>query len=395
MVSVGLLVPLTVLTLQAQTAARARTDTISRHVAGDLLAIPTVTLAMTERAWTLSVTSTTMGSYLDVFQPKDPLGIMESVVASFSYRTKRVTVTLSENGQVGYQNLRLGALTMGGAPAASAIAPGAAPLPPSTGSTTSNGVLLDDMVLYGSTSTNLVVSEAISQNASLGQYARVTATGGFGEDVNKYPSQLSFGGGFQGQYRITEKETIGLQFWVDRTTTRNLNPLISAGLGTIWTHAFTPRISGFLNLGASYVVPETKPKDEGGIRDAAIYPTIALGLNMDQTPFTVTVGVNPVIDQIAGQVDTRVTGALQYMEKKGKYSWNGSLGTSTSVDQDRIGGFVSIFGNAGVGYALTRELELTAGGGTSYQLAPYVEQNDTAIFFAQLGLSFTPRGLRL
>jgi hypothetical protein len=397
MASIGLLVPLTVLTLQAQTAARARTDTVTGHVAADLLAAPTVSLAVSERDWSTSIASTTVGNYFDVFRPpKDPVGVMESVVASFSYRTRRVTVTLSETGQIGYQNLRLGALTIGGgitgggAPSAPTT-----PLPPQIGSTTTNGVLRNEMVLYGSTSTNLLVSETVSEDVIVGQYARVTASSGFGKYVDDYPSQLTFGGGVQGQYRLTMRETVGLQVWVDRTATRTQAPLIATGLAAIWTHTFSERLSGYLNLGASYMVPETKPVGDEGLREATFYPSISLGLNMDETPFTFNVGLTPVVDQISGRLDTRVTGNLQYQEKKGRYSWGGNLGTSTSIEQGRVGAFVSFFANAGVGYALTRELELTAGGGTSYQLAPYVEQNDTAIFFAQLGLSFTPRGLRL
>lgn len=393
MLPVGLLVPLTVLTLQAQTGTRVRADTVSRELAADLLAIPMVSLAVTERDWSLSLGSTTMGSYLDVFRsPKDPFGVMESVVASFSYRTRRVTVTLSETGQIGYQNLRLGALNTSSLTTLSAPSVG---LPPTGGSTTTNGFLLNDMVLYGSTSTNLLVSEALSQNATLSQYARVTASTGFGEDVDVYPSQISFGGGIQGQYRLNARETVGLQNWVDRTGTRGRTSLISIGLAGTWTHAFSPRTSGFLNVGASYIFPESEVSAQDAVREPIVTPNITLGVNMTETPFTLTLGLIPVIDQISGRLDTRLTGSLQYTEKRGPYTWNGALGTSTSMEQDRVGAFVSFFGNAGVAYALTREFQLTAGGGTSYQLAPYADDDGTAIFFAQFGISFTPQSWRL
>ncbi len=393
MLPVGLLVPLTVLTLQAQTGARVRADTVSREFAADLLAIPTVSLDVSERDWNMSLGSTTMASYLDIFRPlQDPLGVMENVVASFSYRTRRVTITLSETGQIGYQNLRLGALSTSSLTTLSVPTVG---LPPTGGSTTTNGVLINEMALYGSTSTNLLVSEAISRNVTLSQYGRVTASSGFGTDVSLYPSQVSAGVGVQGQYRINERETVGLQNWVDRTGTRGRASLISIGLAGTWTHAFSPRTSGFLNLGASYIFPESEVGAQDAVRDPVLTPNITLGLNMTETPFTVTLGLIPVIDQISGRLDTRVTGSLQYTEKRGPYTWNGALGTSTSMEQDRFGAFVSFFGNAGVGYALTREFQLTAGGGTSYQLAPYADDDGTAIFFAQFGISFTPQSLRL
>lgn len=396
-----LLVPLTILTLQAQGGVRARTDTVTKNAGVDLLAIPSATVAMTDRDWTLTLGTSSSAFYLDVFSPeRNTFAFTQALIAAFSYRLRRASITISQNAQAGHQNLRLNSLTLGGSPLAPAPNPNG-PLPGNGGSSPTNGALRDETLDYGALSTTVVVSEMVSRETSLGQYARFTTTSGLGNDVESYPSQLSFGGGLSAQHRVSQKDAFGLQGWTDRISTRGFSPVVSIGLGFTWNHSLSARLTGYLNLGGSYIFPESTAPNVDGISPppALIYPNIALGINLDKTPFTVTVGMIPVIDQISGQVDTRVTGTLQYSERKGRINYTAGIGTATSVNQDRFGAFVSFFGNASAGYSLTRELELTAGGGTSYQLAPYLDDensnNGSAIIFGQLSLNFTPRGIRL
>jgi hypothetical protein len=103
-----------------------------------------------------------------------------------------------------------------------------------------------------------------------------------------------------------------------------------------------------------------------------------------------------VVDRYTGQVDTRLLGQLQYSKKEGRLEWFVNGGGGASVVPTSQSSYVGLSANAGLQYALTKDLALSPSVGTSYQFAPAANVVVPSwIVTGLVSLVYTPRSLKL
>lgn len=382
-----LLLPAAVLTFRGETSARARSDPSNNNSGVDLLATPALSLSLEERRFRLTLTTATSLGYLNAFDPAlgQPI-VSQSLAASLTRGFRRVTFTFSETGQIGRTNLRLAAF--GVAPPTATPAGPQGPLPPVSGAGgVANGVLLNQTIWFAASSTVAGLSEQISQNASLNQFVRTSYTSSFGEDLGTYPSQLAAGGGLGFSIQVSARDSLSTQVFGDRIKPSSRFASYNLGVGQTWAHAFSKRVSSNVSLGVGYYFPET---DDSSNRPQ-LYPTANVGLSFAGSPISVSVSMVPVVDQFTGRVDPRVIGAIQYAEGRNRWGWFGGASGASSLVGTRESSVVVLTANAGLSYAVSRDLSLSSGMGLGYQLAPFALIREPSwIFFGFMTLSYAP-----
>lgn len=394
------LLPAAVLSFRGETGARVRTDPANNTSGVDLLASPGLTLALEQRRFRLSLSTSTNMGYLNAFDPNlgRPL-LSQSLAVNFSQGFRRVTLSFSQSGQVGRTNLRLAAFGTGAVPLAPQ--PGEAPIVPLPGSGASNlnnGALLDQTIWFVGTTSTFTVSEQMSERLSFGQFVRGSYSSSFAESESEtqspgYPSQVAVGAGLGFSLQVSARDSLSTQVFSDRVTSSIYSPFYNIGVTEAWSHAFSKKVSGVLSVGLAHYFPDSKNADSRG---AQWYPTGTLAISFADSPITASASVVPVIDQFSGRVDPRFVGAVQYAQSSGRVGWFGGISGATSLTNNEQTSVVVVTGNGGVSFTLTKELSLSSGLGLGYQVAPAANVSTPSwIFFGFLTLTYTPQARRL
>jgi hypothetical protein len=382
-----LLLPAAVLTFNGNLGARARVDASTGLGGLDLIATPSVSLGLNERTWQVMLTTATYAAYINAFDPAQGTpNISQSLTANLTKSFRKMSFTLSETGQIGRVNLRLAGLSLGGGVAG----PTGPVLPPTGAGSTANGVLLDDDIWYGSSLVSFTATETPSRTVAFHQFVRGSISTGLSEEDSAYPRQYGTGAGMGFSYKLSARDSLTTQLFTERIKPQRSLAIYFAGVTQSISHTFSGRVTGTAALGLSYSFPESSASRI----EPTLFPTVNLGVNIDESPITFSVTLTPVIDQFTGTLDPRVFGQAQYTGKANQFSWFVSAGAGTSVGLTNNAGFITTTLNTGLQHPLTRDLSVGGSAGVSYQIVSAASQ-DSLIFFGLANLSYTPPGLRL